>query len=370
MGVELADQLQHRFHDAGHPLGGEQAALHVHGSQPERLQDDLVVIGRQRTVPQHLLRLRQRLVAVPGKDALVKALDRCECRPVPQDDVQELQRGHVAAHDHQAQGEWGGQDQPDRAPQPRPENGGDHDRNRGQPRAVAINQRLDYLADRQLHHRVQRHRPDHGRPSGIDPGGQRDREQTGKPRADIRHEAQQRPGDAPQHRARNAQDGEPQADHAAEPGVDAELRKEVAAQSPASVVQRDGGAVEVVGAEQTDEAVAQVVLLQQHEDRHHEHDGGVRERREHGRQDLPRELQRRERRFLHLHQRRFRAGRRRGAARRGAWARAWPVAPAGRSARSAPRCGRTCSPARWRPWPGTSANTAGGCPPGRLSASR
>jgi hypothetical protein len=96
--------------------------------------------------------------------------------------------------------------------------------------------------------------------------------------ANIRHEAQQQPDDPPQHRRRHADQEQADAGDHPERGVDAKLDQEIPRQAARGVVHRRGGAMQVGRAEQADQAVAQILPLQQHEDRHDQHDGGRRQR--------------------------------------------------------------------------------------------
>ena len=221
-----------------------------------------------------------RFVGVAGEDALVEALDRGERRAVAEHDVEEFELLDVAAHDDEAEGERGGQNEADRAPDPRPEDGGDHDRERRQPGGVAVDQRLDHLPGDELHHEVECCGPDDHGPAGVDGRSERHGEEGGADRADIGDEAQQAGQDAPEHRVGNADDQQADADDDGEGGVDAELGEEIAAEAAAAVIDGDRGAVEVVGAEQADEAVAQVLALEQGEDGDDEDDADRGERGE------------------------------------------------------------------------------------------
>jgi hypothetical protein len=57
-----------------------------------------------------------------------------------------------------------------------------------------------------------------------------------------------------------------------EAGVDAGLRQEIPGETMAGIVDCEGGAVEIAGTEEPDQAVAQVLLLQQKEDREDDDD--------------------------------------------------------------------------------------------------
>ena len=133
-------------------------------------QGDLVVIGGQGALLQQHLRLVERLVGIARQDALVEALGGRQRRTVAEQHVDELQVLHVPPEHHQAQRERHREDEPNRAPQPGPEDRRDHHRHRRQPGAVAIQQRLQHLARDPLDHQEQRRRLRHHGPSGIDRG--------------------------------------------------------------------------------------------------------------------------------------------------------------------------------------------------------
>ena len=83
--------------------------------------------------------------------------------------------------------------------------------------------------------------------------------------------------------------------------VDGELREKILTESPPGVVERDRGPVKVLRSEETNEPVAQILLLHQDEHRHDDDDErggeGIQDRCEYG----PGEIQRRGRRGLDLH---------------------------------------------------------------------
>ena len=66
-------------------------------------------------------------------------------------------------------------------------------------------------------------------------------------------------------------------DHA-EAGAEAELGQEIAAEPPPGLVHRHGGAMQITRAEESDGAIAQILLLQQRKDGHHQNDARRRHR--------------------------------------------------------------------------------------------
>jgi hypothetical protein len=238
--------------------------------------------------------LLERLVRIAGEHALVEVLGRAQRRPVAEQHVEELEALDMAAEHDEAERQRRRDEEPDRPPEPGPEDRRDNDRERRQAGALAIDERLDDVAHERLGDDEQRRRPQHHRPAGIDGGGEPDRQQRRDEGADIGHEAQQRRENAPQHRARHADDPQPGRGPDPEGGVERELG-EVEAREPARrVVHGGGGAVQVARPEQPDHAVAQILALEQDEDQHHEGDAEHRQRVQDRRDEALRELERRE----------------------------------------------------------------------------
>ena len=157
--VQFGHQFQNRVDHLLRPLRRQQTALHVDQRHAEALEHHLVIVRGKGAVAQQLLRLLQRGVRVVGEHTLVEAFDRGQRRAVPKDHVQELEPRDMPPQHHQAESERGGQDEADGPPQPRPEDRRHHHRKRRQAGAVAVDERLYHLADRELHHAVERDRP-------------------------------------------------------------------------------------------------------------------------------------------------------------------------------------------------------------------
>jgi hypothetical protein len=92
------------------------------------------------------------------------------------------------------------------------------------------------------------------------------------PIPDIRDEAEQPGDDAPQDRAGQSDQIEGDGDEHAEGGIERKLRQKVFAQPPHRVVEGDRRAMQIAGADQPNEPVAEIVLLQKDEQRDHQHD--------------------------------------------------------------------------------------------------
>jgi hypothetical protein len=102
------------------------------------------------------------------------------------------------------------------------------------------------MAGQRLHDDEQGSGHQQHRPAGVDRRRQREREGGGDERADVGHKAQDRGEDAPEHRARHADEEQADADHQAEGGVEGQLRQEQLAQTSCGIVEGRGGLLEVV----------------------------------------------------------------------------------------------------------------------------
>ena len=158
-----------------------------------------------------------------------------------------------------------------------PEGGRDDQRHRRQPGAGAVQPGLDDVVADQFEHDDQPERPQHQAPARIDREGQRQRKHRRDHRPDVGHEAHHRGQRAPQHRARHADQPQPQRHRHAVAGVDDQLHDQVLADARAGLVHRVGGAVQVA-AEQPQHAVAQVLPVEQHQEQEHQHDAGIGQR--------------------------------------------------------------------------------------------
>ena len=220
--VQILDQALDAQLDPFEMVSGQNTSFGVDDSEPQALQRHVVVVGRQRHLLQQDLGMVMHLVRIARQHPLIEAFHRCQRRAVAQQHVEKLQPRHMPPKHHQAERQRGGQDQPDRSPQPRPERRRQHDGEGRQPGAVAIDQRLDQLAHDRLHHEVEGSGPQQHGPARIDGRRQRQRHHGGERRADIGHEAQQRAENAPHHRRGDADEGQPRADDHAERRVHAQ----------------------------------------------------------------------------------------------------------------------------------------------------
>ena len=116
------------------------------------------------------------------------------------------------------------------------------------------------------------------RPAGIDGDRKREREERRDDRTDIGDEAQQPAEHAPKDRVRNADQPEPDADRDGVGRVHDQLHQEISADAARGVVERLRGARQIARAGETDQAVAQILALQQHEDHEDDDDAGGGER--------------------------------------------------------------------------------------------
>ena len=90
---------------------------------------------------------------ITGQKSLIKALLGREHRIAAEKDTQELELRHIAPNDDEADGQGGGEEQPDRAPQRSPENRRHDDGQRRQARAGTIEPWLDNIVAAEQQHR-------------------------------------------------------------------------------------------------------------------------------------------------------------------------------------------------------------------------
>src|ERR1700751_2220177 len=107
------------------------------------------------------------LVGISGEQPLAKGLDGGERWSISQKDIKKLQMPHMTTEHDKAKREGSGQDQPDRTPDPTPENRNDDDSSGGQAGTAAIKQWLQDLPGDALGHNEQPERPQHRSPTGT-----------------------------------------------------------------------------------------------------------------------------------------------------------------------------------------------------------
>ena len=202
-------------------------------------------------------------------------------RLVPEDHREELELRDVATQDHQADRQGAGEHQPDRAPEERPERRRDQHRDLRDPHAVAIELRLDEVGDRQLQHQEQADDRQGRAPALRHGDAQRDRERHRQVGADVREVSEHRPKEAPEHRVLHADGQQAQAEEDAEAGIDDRLHQQEAADATGRLVDELGGRDDLPLAGQSDDPVAQLLALQQHEDNQDDRQGQLAEVFEH-----------------------------------------------------------------------------------------
>ena len=104
------------------------------------------------------------------------------------------------------------------------------------------------------------------RPARCHGQRQEQRQQHAYGRADIGNETQRQRQQSPQQRIRNAEHPQPDRNRYGVDDVDDQLHEQIAAHPLACILKRLGSAVKVAVADQPDEAVAQILALEQHED--------------------------------------------------------------------------------------------------------
>jgi hypothetical protein len=201
------------------------------------------------------------------------ASSRCgsDGRLVGHQDADELEPGNVLGEDDQAHRERRGQQQADRPPEPGPERDRAEQGHLRDARALAVDEGFEGEAAGQL----QRHEePAHqeGREPGGEGGQREDHEHEGShPDADVGDEAQDRGEEAPEQGVRHAQQEQAGRDADAEARVDDGLHQEVVADALAGLVERAGGRGQPSVAGEADDAIPQVLALDQHEDDQDDH---------------------------------------------------------------------------------------------------
>ena len=186
----------------------------------------------------------------------------------------------------------GGEEQPDRTPQRCPEDRRHDDGERRQARAGAVEPWLDDIVADQLRHEEQSDDPQQHRPARIDRDGEGEREKGGQEGTQIRDEAQDGRQQPPQHRIRDANEIQGDADRDAVGRVHDQLHQEIAADPGSGIVEGLSGLVQVAGPGELDEAVAQVLPLEQHEDDEDDDKASGGERRQQWADDRLNHLQR------------------------------------------------------------------------------
>ena len=160
---------------------------------------------------------------------------------------------------------------PTGSPQGRPEDGRHDDGEGREARAGPVEPGLDDVVADELGQEEQPDHPQQHRPAGIDRDREGDREQRGQERAEIGHEAQDGGQHAPQDRIGHPDEIEGKADGDAIGEVHDQLHEQVAAHPPGRIVESVRALLKVSCSGKLDEAVPQVLLLEQHED-HEDHD--------------------------------------------------------------------------------------------------
>src|SRR5215211_5249299 len=264
VGVEIVNDLDDDVADTLHALVIERVAFGVRLRQPQPTHEHGLVVFDQRLLLEKLLGLLDGLDRIARQHALVHLLLRRERWLASQHHLEELQPLNVAAENDEADRQRCRQDEADRTPQPGPERRrGDH-RHWGQSAAVAIDQRLDDVADNGLGDEEQRGSPHNHGPARPHRRRQDQRKDRRDDRADIGDKAQDHGQHAPQRRTRHTDQPQADTDHHPEPGIEQQLHQEQAAQALAGFVHGGGGALEVVRAGEAHEAITQILLL--HED--------------------------------------------------------------------------------------------------------
>lgn len=135
------------------------ATRDVVGRKLQTLEDDFIVIGRERPVAKQYPGLLYCVIRVAGERSLVKVFDRSQRGLVAKQHVEKFEPRNVATEDQQAKCQRSGQNEPNWPPYPAPENRSYDDRKWGKASAMAVQQRLDDLTDQQLDDQEKHQRP-------------------------------------------------------------------------------------------------------------------------------------------------------------------------------------------------------------------
>ena len=173
---------------------------------------------------------------------------------------------------------------------------------------MAVEQRLHDLAHERLDDEEQAGRPDQHRPARIDRQGKGGGKDRGDDGPDIGNEAQQHRKDAPEHGIGYPDQPQPRTDQDAEGGVDRQLHQQIATEALGGIVQGLGRLLQVMGAREANEAVAQVFPLQEEEDDEDDDDSGGRQRLKQRADDRLEDLERRQVGLMDLDRNRCRLG--------------------------------------------------------------
>jgi len=157
---------------------------------------------------------------------LIEALLGLEHRLDAEQQVEEAELGDMPAEHRDADRERRREQQPDRAPEPGPEDHCGDDRDRGESRALAVEPRLDDPGEQRFEREERTERPCHRRPAIGDGEGEDRRQRRRHPHACIGDEAQHHAEQAEEERVRDADEIQRDAERDAEERVHHQLHAE------------------------------------------------------------------------------------------------------------------------------------------------
>jgi len=202
---------------------------------------------------------------VVGKEALVEAGVVGDGGLVAEEDGEELERGDVAAHDDEADGEGYGQDEAYGPPDEGPESGGDEDGEGRESGVTAVDVGLDVVAGDDLEKGEDAGDEDGVLPSVEDGDGEEDGNDAGDGDSDVGNESTEAGKRSEENGVGQPDEVERSSDDRAEGEVDSELKKEVAGDALGGVAHGLRHESEVAIAGEPDEAVAKVLALEEYE---------------------------------------------------------------------------------------------------------
>lgn len=204
---------------------------------------------------------------VAGEEPLVEARIRRDSRRVAEEHGKKFERGDVAAHDDEADGERYGENQADRSPDECPEGSGDEDGDRGESGVAAVDVGLEVVGGDDFEYDEDSEDEEGVFPAVKDGNGEQRGREGGDWGSDVGNEAAQGGEGSEEKGVGESDEVESDADDGAVGDVDGELEEEVAGDALGGVAHglRHKGEVAVAG--EADEAVAEIFALEEYEKR-------------------------------------------------------------------------------------------------------
>ncbi len=189
-----------------------------------------------------------------------------------------LQVRYILAENHEDHRQGRGKHQPNGSPEPSPECGRDQQGHLRDAHAPPIKQRLHHIVADQFQDQEQADHQDRFCPSRKHDPAQSNRGQGRDPRPHVGNVTEHRGQQAPEKGVRDADKVQPDAHGDAEGAVDDELHEQVAADALSGIVEGTGRKRQPATSHHPNQAVPQVLALDEHEQHQHNHQAGTGER--------------------------------------------------------------------------------------------